>query len=163
MKLKLSSALSAPGLAQRENAELIAARSAWEAGEIARAQVLARDALAAQPGSDETRHLLFLTAFVSGDYRGALDHYQSIDARYRRLKELTEPVIEAYVHLGAIADAVVFARDSKDVRVVAVQRLEEHARRPFGVALAGVAVVPFADARSGSGSPRSGRRSTGRR
>ena len=147
------SALSAIGLARGEKADVIAAWSAWEAGDIARAQALARDARSAQPGSDETRHLLFLTAFVSGDYRGALDHYQSIDARYRRLKELTEPVIEACVHLGAIADAVVFARGSKAVRAVTVQRLEEHARRPFGVDLAGVAVVPFAEAPLGEWFP----------
>ena len=76
------------GLAHGDKAGLIAAWSAWETGEIAQAQALARDALAAQPGSDEARHLLFLTALVSGDYRGALDHHQSIDARYRRLEEL---------------------------------------------------------------------------
>ena len=141
------------GLAHGDKAGLIAAWSAWETGEIAKAQALARDALAAQPGSDEARHLLFLTAFVSGDYRGALDHHQSIDARYRRLEELTDPVIEGYVHLGAIADAVVFARGSKAVRAVTVQRLEEHAHRPFGVDLAGVAVVPFADAPFGEWFP----------
>jgi hypothetical protein len=130
-----------------------AAWRAWEDGEIARAQALARDALATQPGSDETRHLLFLTAFVSGNYRGAFDHYRSIDAAYRRLDELTDPVIEAHVHLGAIADAVVFARGRKDVRAVTVRRLEEHARRPFGVDLSGVAVVPFADAPLGEWFP----------
>jgi ferritin-like metal-binding protein YciE len=47
------------GLAHGDKAGLIAARSAWETGEIAKAQALARDALAAQPGSDEVRHLLF--------------------------------------------------------------------------------------------------------
>jgi predicted aspartyl protease len=149
----LLSALPAVGLARAKKGDLTAAWSAWEAGEIARARALAADALAAQSGSDEARHLLFLTAFVSGDYRGALDHYQSIDVGYRRLKELTDPVIEACVHLGALADAVVFALGRTDVRAVMVQRLEEHARRPFGADLAGVTAVPFADARLGEWFP----------
>ncbi len=149
----LVSALSGIGLAQGTKTDWKPAWSAWEAGEIGRAEALARDVLAAQPVSDEARHVLFLTAFVNGDYRGALDHYQSINAGYRRLKELTAPVIEAYVHLGAVADAVVFARSRHDVRAVTIQRLEEHARRPFGVDLSGVAVVPFVDAPLGEWLP----------
>ena len=132
---------------------MIPAWSAWEAGEIATHQHWRVTPSSLSPDLMRRAICTFLTAFVSGDYREALDHYQSIDARYRRLNELTDPVIDSCVHLDAIAEAVAFARSRKDVRAVTVQRLEEHARRPFGVDLAGVAVVPFADAPLGEWFP----------
>jgi len=87
--------MSALGLTRKQSSEMTASWNAWKDGEIARAQALARDALAARSAADEAHHLLFLTAFVTGDYHGALDHYRAIGVRYPRLAELTEPVIDA--------------------------------------------------------------------
>jgi len=141
----LMSALSAVGVAQGRKSDLKAAWTAWEDGDIALAQALAQEALGAQPAAAEARHLLTLTSLVRGNYRGAISHYRSIGASYRRLAELTEPVIDAYVHLGAIAEALDFARARKGVPPVTVQRLEAHLVRPLHVDLPGVTVVPFAD------------------
>ncbi len=141
----LMSALQAVGFAQEKKPALKEAWSAWEDGEIVRAQTLARKALVALKESDEAHHLLILTAFVTGNYHEGLDHYRAIGARYRRLRELTEPVIDAHVHLGDIAAAAAFARARREVPAVTVQRLEAHAARALRVDLDGVGVVPFAD------------------
>lgn len=138
------STVAALGLAQGRS-ELGQAWTAWEAGEISLAHKLAQDALAARQEPDEANHLLCLTTFVTGDYRAALDHYRAIGSSYRRLAELNEPVVDAYVHLGAIAEALEFARGGKGIAPITVRRLEEHRVRPPKVDLAGVAVVAFAD------------------
>jgi hypothetical protein len=134
-----------PGPGPATAPALEGAWSAWERGEIAAAHTLAREALALRNGFDEARHLLFLIAFVGGDYRAALDRYRSIGPQYRRLGELTGLVIDAFVHLGAIAEALQFARGRKDVAASTLQRLEDHVRRPLEVDLERTAIVPFAD------------------
>jgi hypothetical protein len=76
---------------------------------VDRAQTLAHEALGAGVGIDLAHHVLFLTAFVTGDYRGALRHHHAIGASYRRLPELDLPVIEAHLPRRALADAAAFA------------------------------------------------------
>ena len=88
---------------------------------------------------------MFVTAFARGNYAAALDHFRAIGDRYSRREELTETVIDAFVHLDAIADAAEFARGRKGVPATWLQRLEMHARHPLRAELGGVAVVPFAD------------------
>lgn len=141
----LISAFAAIGLAHGKKFELGPAWTAWEDGEISLARKLAQDALAAQRAPDEASHLLCLTSFVVGDYQAALEHYQAISASYPRLAELNDTVIDAYVHLGAIAKALDFARRRKGIPRLTVQRLEQHLARPMKVDLAGVAILPFAD------------------
>ena len=119
--------------------------AAWAAGDVDLAQALALDALAAQQAPDDARHLLVLTSIVRGDYRGGLDHYRSIAPSYRRAAQLADPVIDAYLHLGEIAEAAAFARAQRRVPSTTVQRLEAHVRRPMFVDLAAVTAVPFAD------------------
>jgi hypothetical protein len=55
---------------------------------------------------------------------------------------LTEPVIDAHVHLSDIGMAAAFARARREVPAVTVQRLEAHAARPLRIDVDGVAVVP---------------------
>jgi hypothetical protein len=141
----LKSSLLPSGLSANTRADLKAAWRAWQDGEITRAQALAEQALA-QSGADEARHLLFLTAFVNGQYTAALEHYRGIGASYRRRRELTEPVLDAHIHLNAVTDALAFARDNRGlVSTAVVQRLEAHSRRPLVVELGGVTTTPFAD------------------
>jgi hypothetical protein len=139
------SAVSALRALAHKASGLEAAWTAWGDGEIAVAEALAQEALDETAASDEARHLLFLALFAKGDYRGALHHYRSIGRSYRGLADLTEPVIEAHIHLGAIAEAAAFARGRRGVPAAMVQRLEAHVARPLRVELAGVAAVPFAD------------------
>ena len=140
----LMSTVATLGLVHGRSA-LAPAWTAWAAGEIPLAAELARDVLAAGSAPDEANHLLFLTTFVAGDYRTSLAHYHAIGPSYRRLAELDEPVVDAYVHLGAVVEALEFARGRKGMARTTVRRLEDHRRRPFGVDLTRVAVVPFAD------------------
>lgn len=141
----LISDLSTIAFARGEKSDLKAAWSAWEDGEVERASAIAGEALDTTTAPDEAHHLLFLTAFVTGKYRDALDHYRSIGGEYRRLAELATPVIDVYVHLDLVADAAAFARGRAGVPAVTVARLEQHARRPLQVELSGVAVVPVAN------------------
>jgi hypothetical protein len=143
--MTLTSVLSAIGFGDGKTADARAAWRAWENGDIARAQALAQQALVTRPGSAGARHMMFLTAFVQGQYQDALDHFHTMGARYCRREELTEPVADALIHLGAIADAMEFARGRRGLPAKSVQRLEMHAHRPLRVEQSGVAVVPFAD------------------
>jgi hypothetical protein len=138
--------LSALGLDPRwSHAPLDAAWSAWERGEIETAARLAHDAIDARSNNDAANHLLFLTRFVTGHYRDALDRYGEIGRSYRRRGELTPAVIDAHLHLGALGNAAAFARGRTDVTPVESRRLDEHLRRPFGVELTGVTAVSPAD------------------
>lgn len=130
------------GAAQRLPADVRPAWQAWEAGDIERADTLARQALKAR-SSDEARHLLFLTAYVRGAYRDALTYYHALSESYRRLDELTDTVIEAHIHLGALTEAVAFAERRKDLPAVTLRRLRDHLERPFQIELAGVASLTF--------------------
>lgn len=140
----LMSGLTGGLLAQARRVDLRPAWAAWKEGDIDVAQHLAEEALAAR-ASDEAHHVLCLTAFVRGDYRGALDHYRAIDPRYRRLGELDDTVINIHLHLGAVQAARDFAGTRRGVSSVTRQRLDAHAQRPFTIDLTGVTVVPFAD------------------
>ena len=141
----LKSAFAAVGVAHGRTVELAAAWTAWERGEIVLARQLAHDALAAHRAADDANHVLYLTAFVAGDYRAALEHYQSIGTSYRRLGELDDSVIDAYVHLGALGEALDFARGRKRISRSIIQRLEYHLARPLKVDLTGIAMVPVAE------------------
>lgn len=119
--------------------------SAWENGDIARTRELAEQSLGNTTAADEARHLIFLTSFVSGDYEGALTHYNAIAPAYPRLTELAKTVLEAYLHVDRIADALEFARAHGEFPAWTIQVLERHAVKPLRVVLDEVAVVPFAD------------------
>ena len=67
----------------------------WEEGDVAQAEKMAKSVSKTLDG----RHLLFLTAFVKGEYEEALLHYDNIDPSYSRYAELDRPVVEAYRHL----------------------------------------------------------------
>jgi hypothetical protein len=106
---------------------------------------LANDARAARRAADGAHHLLHLTTFVTGDYRAALEHYRAIGTSYRRLTELDDSVIDAHIHLGAVADALEFARGRKRISPLTIQRLEEHLVRLLRIESTGIAVVPAAE------------------
>jgi Aspartyl protease len=140
--------MSAFGMIDRalgKKPELGQAWDAWQDGEIVQARRLASEALAARRAPDEAHHLLCVTAFVSGEYESALEHYRAISGAYRGAGELSETVIEAYVHMGKIQEALDYARGGKGVSSLTVRRLEQHVGRPLEVKLTGVATVPFAD------------------
>ena len=157
----LVSGLTGGLLAQAKRLDLKPMWTAWKDGDIDVAHRLAEVALAAGRAADEARHALCLTAFVRGDYRGALDHYRAIHAGYRRLAELDDVVLNSHIHLGAVRAALDFAVMRPDVPPLTRQRLEAHVRRPFAVDLTGVTTVPFANHPLSEGTfRRSPRRST---
>ena len=133
----------AVGFAQGEQKSLEEAWAAWEAGEIPLAGARAQEQLANEQRSDEARHILLLTAFVRGDYDGALLHYDAIGESYERLGELDEPVLNAYLHLGRFDDAERFARQH-GMPEWHVDVLAKRAAHPLKVDLDKVTVVPFA-------------------
>lgn len=116
---------------------------AWEAGEIQQAHQLALRLAELSPGNHEARHILFLTAFVSGRYEEALGHFEKIDEAYARRSELDKRVIDAQVHQGRYADAERFARKN-DMPAWMVTMLGERRQRPLRVTLTDLTIVPFA-------------------
>ena len=112
---------------------------AWKNGDITEAQEKARRIA----DTDEGRHLLFLTAFVKGRYKDALEHHERIDHTYDRLKELDEPVMHSYLHLNREEEADRFSRGKElPPLVAAVTRLR--AEHPLKVRLDGITEIPFA-------------------
>lgn len=141
----LLSVLTGGLVAQANRVDLEPAWAAWGAGQIDLAQRLGNEAVAAGRALDEAHHLLCLTAFVTGDYRGSRDHYHAIGSTYRRLAELDDTVLESHIHLGELQEALDFAVKRPAVRPLTVRRLEAHARRPLSINLPDLTVVPFAD------------------
>lgn len=118
--------------------------AAFESGDIPLAHACAQEGLANKEANNEARHVLFLTAFVSGDYEGSLLHYASIGESYERLGELDEPVLNAYLHLNRFDYAERFARQH-GMPEWHVDVLARQARHPLKVDLDKVTVVPFAE------------------
>ena len=119
---------------------------AWSAGDFSLARERAADLVATGHAVDEARHVLVLVASVVGHFDEAIATYQLIDPRYRRLKELDEPVLCDHVHRGDVASALEFAeRRGVSRRGATAKRLRLALERPFGVEIEGVVDVPFTD------------------
>ncbi|PCJ63154.1 MAG: hypothetical protein COA73_05730 [Candidatus Hydrogenedentota bacterium] len=80
-----------------------------------------------------------------GDYEGALANYDAITDTYASLRELDEAIVEAYLHLHRISDALVFVRSRENTPDWMIKALERHAAKPFSTSLETLSVVPFAD------------------
>ena len=117
---------------------------AWRDGEVDEAKSLAARMLSSGTYRDEAHHLLFLTSFVTGDYEGAISHYQDIELSYSRYQELDDPVLNAYVHLGCYADAERFARDH-GIALWRCERLARWRENSLKAHLSTLAVVPFVE------------------
>lgn len=117
---------------------------AWEDGDVPRASRLALRLTESETEATAGHHLLFLCAFVTGNYEGALRHYRRIDATYARYAELDEPVVHAYLHLGRYADAERFAR-TREMESGLRDALAQRAKRPLKVTLEELTVIPFAE------------------
>lgn len=119
---------------------------AWSAGDFALARERAADLVATGQAVDEGRHVLVLIASVLGHFDEAIATHQLIDPRYRRIKELDEPVIWDHVHRGDVAGALEFAERRGLARRGAIgKRLRLAWERPFGVEIEGVVDIPFTD------------------
>ncbi len=106
--LLLQSTLLNSVFAARNDAVVDAWR-AWQNGDIEQAENKARDI----SGSAKAQHLLILSAFVQGDYQSAIQLYNKIDPGYSRIKELNDPILHAWLHLGEYGEAAHFARERK--------------------------------------------------
>ncbi|PCJ56869.1 MAG: hypothetical protein COA73_11460 [Candidatus Hydrogenedentota bacterium] len=118
---------------------------AWKNGDIPLTKLRAEEHLRNNHEVDEARHLLFLTSYVTGDYEGALAYYDAIDTSYGGLRELDEIVVEAYLHLLRISEALDFVRSRKGTPDWMENALERHVARPLKTSLETLSVVPFAD------------------
>ncbi len=117
---------------------------AWASGDVLQARDTARRLAANESHRDAAAHLLALSAFVAGKYEDALKHYETITDAYDRLGELTEPITEAYLHLGRFEDAARFARQ-KNLADWKIARFEHRAEKPLAAKLDELTVIPFAD------------------
>lgn len=117
---------------------------AWEDGEIDYAAELATKLIEYKNEASAGWHLLFLKAFITGDYEEALGLYKKIDPEYSRLDELNKTVVHAFLHLGRYAKAEEFAR-SRDMEKHLCDRLKSFKERPLKVTLDRLTVIPFAE------------------
>ena len=96
------------------------------------------------PLSPERQHLLFLCAFVEGQYEKALLSYAEIDPSYSRYSDLSSPVVEAYLHLSRYPEAESFARKNQMEEDI-LRRLMERTQHPLKVTLTTLTEIPFAE------------------
>lgn len=130
----------------RRSADAQPAWDAWHAGDFQVAREHAAALLEAGQAVDEARHLVVLVACVLGEYDEAIATHQLIDTRYRRLAELDEPVLWAFVHRDDVAGALAFAeRRGIGRRGAVTQRLRLALENPLDVEIEGVVDVPFTD------------------
>ena len=130
----------------RGSADAQPAWDAWHAGDFQVAREHAAALLEAGQAVDEARHLVALVACVLGEYDEAIATHQLIDTRYRRLAELDEPVLWAFVHRDDVAGALAFAeRRGIGRRGAVTQRLRLALENPLDVEIEGVVDVPFTD------------------
>lgn len=128
------------------DAAAVPAWDAWRAGDFTLARERAADLLVSGPAADEARHVLTLLASVLGDYDEAIATHQLIDPRYRRLRELDEPILWDHLHREDAAGALRFAERRRLVRrAVIAKRLRLALERPFAIDIEGVVDLPFTD------------------
>lgn len=113
---------------------------AWQNGDIEQAANKAWDI----SGSAEAQHLLILSAFVQGDYQSAIQLYNKIDPGYSRIKELNDPILHAWLHLGEYENAARFAREQK-MKSWIQQQTALYAANPLSVEIKETSVIPFAE------------------
>jgi hypothetical protein len=113
--------------------------SEWTNGNVLQAELLAEK----QTGSDESKHLLVLCSYVKGEYKKSLARYATIAPLYEKRRELEDPVVQAYLHLGRFGEARDFAREQK-MSSPLLNQLELRASHPLKTHLDKITVVPFA-------------------
>lgn len=126
--------------AQESPSDLKSAWTHWKNGDVLQAEKSAGK-LADSP---ESRHLLFLCAYVKGAYEDALAHFAKVDAAYARRGEMHEAVVHACLHLNRYKEARDFAQERKLAAPV-LAKTELHARHPLKTHLNKVAVIAFAE------------------
>lgn len=120
---------------------------AWEEGDFETAGRLGADLAAREGFEDEGLHVCVLAAHVRGEHPRAIAARGRISPAYRRLRELDEPVLWSYLHLGDVTGARAFA----DLRGITARdrvtraRLDLASDRPLDVSLAGLVELPFTD------------------
>jgi len=117
--------------------------TAWEKGEITQTGELAQEMIKSKSERMSGLHLLFLKAFIEGDYEESLQLYKEIDKGYERYGELDKTVVNAYLHLGRYSEAEQFAV-SRKMEEREISRLKQLKNYPFKARLDSVAVIPFA-------------------
>jgi hypothetical protein len=117
--------------------------TAWEKGEIAKAGQLASEMTKSKSEVSSALHLLFLKAFMEGDYEEALRLYLKIDKGYERYNQLDKSVVNAYLHLNRYEEAEKFAI-SKKMEAREISRLKQLKDNPFKAHLNSLAIIPFA-------------------
>jgi hypothetical protein len=127
--------------------DLKAAGEHWRHGRVAEARQAAETLLLADPSLHEARRLIALAAFAAGDYERAITEHHALPPASREWTELAPLIVNAYEHLGRLAEAATLARESKQPPA-AVRVLDGRSRRPLDVRLAATTIVPFADAQA---------------
>lgn len=133
--------------AEASDPDRAAAWLAWEEGRFEEAGRLGAELASRLGREDEGLHVCVLAAHVRGEHARAISAHGRISPRYRRLRELDEPVLWSFLHLGDVDGARAFAErrglSSRD-RVLR-SRLELASDRPFDVELSGLVELPFSD------------------
>jgi len=124
---------------QDTNTALEEAWAAWKNGDLPKAEKLAKALTEAAEG----QHLLFLCAFVKGDYEEALAQHAILDASYPRYAEFDKTAAEAYLHLSRYSEAERFAHD-REMKKGVRKALALRVKHPLRVTLKGLSEIPFA-------------------
>lgn len=116
---------------------------AWEAGEINEAAELADKLIESKSEASTGQHILFLKAFITGNYEEALEIYKKIDPTYSQYIELDKTVVNAFLHLKRYGEAEKFAH-SRNMKKHICDRLKNLKENPLRVTLDKLVVIPFA-------------------
>jgi hypothetical protein len=126
--------------AAKEGSAVESAWKSWADGDVELAEAAA---LAAAPSLERDR-LLFNCSYAKGDYERALKIYAGLGPSSAKLRQLDEPVIDAYLHLGRYADAAGFAR-RRNAPEWQRDLLDSCAAHPMRAALEGTTILPFVE------------------
>ena len=112
----------------------------WENGEIKRAHEQVLRISNEAPDKEKTKHLLFKSWFIQGQYKEALQTFNNIDKAYRHYKECVDLAILASIHMHDYDNALRIAEVNKSKQL---SYIKDFRNKRFAVIADKTYYVPF--------------------
>lgn len=112
----------------------------WETGEIDKAHKNVLQFVNESPENQKAKDLLMKTWFVQGNYKEALQIFNTMNKSYYKYKECVDLAIQAYLHLSDYDNALRIAEQNK---VKQLEYLKEFENKRFRVIADQTYQVPF--------------------
>ncbi|MBN2349517.1 MAG: hypothetical protein JXJ22_11790 [Bacteroidales bacterium] len=90
----------------------------WANGDISRAHESILQFVKKSPDNEKAKHLLMKTWFVQGNYKEALQTFNTLDNAYQKYKECVDLAIQANIHLKNFNNALVIAEKNKSEQLL---------------------------------------------